>query len=262
MRETVLVGGRSSAPHFLMGGGRPFYTPAIPKRPVLHSKQAALGRRFSLGAGNANFDTLTIVSALGGAVAVLSAKALPEPGNVIAKVVGYAGMAFAVYHAFFENPAEATSDKNAPGAPVPGAAITISPTTAFAKVSGSFLSPTPGEKVGPGFLRTTYPVRIILSNGSTEQVSFYYQIMSAEDPVYVWPVDKSYNARVTGQVAQSYITLKPKEQRTIDLRVDVVTTGTLVTNHINIELTLQKRQSAESPWQDLSTVAFEYARSN
>jgi hypothetical protein len=263
MRETITVRGPSSISNLRMGNSKPFYTPHIPKRPSGSFQGQELGRGPSLGSGNVNLDSVTIFSALGGAVAVLGSKSLPDPGNIIAKVLGYCAMGFAVYRAFFEGSADASSDKNAPGGPVPGAAIAISPTTAFEKVSGSFLSPTPGQKIGPGFLRTTYPVRIMLSNKSSEPVSFYYQIISSEDPEYMSLVDSSYNARVEGQVAQSYITLRAKEQRTIDLRVDVATSGTLVTNKISIQLSLQKKQAADSPWQSMgpgSTVAFEYSR--
>lgn len=265
MAEILYTRGPSSPSYMRMGNARPFYSPAIPKRPIgsYESPSEMSGRR-RLGAGSVNIDSVTMIAALGGGIAVLASKALPEPGPVIAKVLGYGAMGFAVYRAFFEGGgAEAAVDKNAPGTPVQGAAISISETNAFSKVSGAFMSPVAGQKVGTGWLSFHYPVRIVLSNNSSSLVSFYYQIISVEDPKYVWLVDEKYNAQVKGQVAQSYITLRPKEQRTIDLNLEPVTTGLLATNKVDIQLMLQKRQSAESPWQDMGApVSFEYSRNN
>lgn len=252
--QTLYV--RSAASPFVSRslGARSIYAPAIPKRP----NRSFLSQKLSgPSLGAVNIDTTTVIAALGGGIAVLASKALPEPGPMIAKVVGFAALGFAVYRAFFEDSGVA-DDAGAGG--VPGKSTPISAAAPFSMVSGTILSPSAGERIGPGAFRTAYPARVLFSNKADSEVPFLYQIVALEKPSYLYGADKSYWTPNQGVVAQGNLTLKPREQRPVDLKLDTVTSWPATADYIEITLTLQKRQSAESQWQTLSTVTFTYQR--
>lgn len=260
MAQILYTRAPSSPSYIGMSGRRPFYSPVIPKRPIgaFGGSPELEGRRASLGAGGVNIDSVTVIAALGGGIAVLASKSFPEPGPIIAKVLGYGAMGFAVYRAFFEGEAaQAAVDQNSPGSPVVRPPAAIASPTAFEKVSGTFISPIDGQTVERGFFGSSYPVRIMLSNGDpTKKVDVIYQVLAKETPSYLWGLSIGEGAPNIGQPAQGQVTLQPMDSHPIDLSMKTATSFPGLADKVKVELTLQKKRSAETPWETLSTVTF------
>jgi hypothetical protein len=237
-----------------MSGSKPFYAPAIPKRSWLSFQSSdELGRGPSLGSGP-NFDTVTVIAAVAGVGAALGAKWTDSPAKEILTVIGVASVGFAVFRAFFDVDAQASSTKKVT---VTDKSMPIAATPAYGKVAGSFTSPSPGSTVQDqrGFFSTqaTYPATILLSNGSSESVPFYYRIVATEKPSYFQGYD-TQNPPNNGEVTQALITLGPGEPRSINLVLPVLSSA--FSDQAQVTLTLQKKQAALADWETLSTVTF------
>lgn len=254
MSELRYTRAASSPASFRMAGSKPFYAPAIPKRPRMSfTSHDELGRGPSLGSGP-NFDTVTVIAAVAGAGAAIGARWTDQPTKAFLTVAGVVSIGFAAFRAFFDTDAQAASTKKAT---VTDKSMPIAATPAYGKVAGSFTSPAPGSTVKDQRAlfssEATYPVSIALSNGSSESVPFYYRIVALEKPSYAYGFDTN-NAPNTGEVAQALITLGPGENRPINLVLPVL--SSIFSDQAEVTLTLQKKQGAAADWETLSTLKF------
>jgi hypothetical protein len=239
-------------PHMLGRGSS--YRRHIPKRSKSPQMPMSIGRP-SLGAAP-DLDMTTIIAGLGGAAAVLGARFTGQPTKALLNVIGIASLGFAFYRAFVDAGAPASKAADV----VTSKSMPVAAAPAYERVAGVFASPTQGSTVewerGIFGVGGTYPATILLSNLSPESVPVYYRVVAVEKPSYVWGADKNYWTPNQGEVAQGQVTLGPNVQQAVNLTLPLLTKSTIVSDFVEVTLSLQKRQSPTAEWQTLSSVTF------
>jgi len=223
----------------VVGLARPMVWSPAPRAirvPAWAPARPQLGQRPQLGAGWLDELASSIgIAAVGGVVAY-AAGVLPEGApRIVVRSVGFLAIGYAVLKLFLGETAAAAAEER------PAA---IPKKEAFDAIIGQFIQPRTYEAVNFGGLSaTSYTAKLLVTNPSLDAVTFRVRLWAEETPISSPPLfGMQVWAANSGTVAETSVTLQPKEQKTIPFDLSTVTSGFKVAllASLQIKLTAQK----------------------
>jgi hypothetical protein len=183
----------------------------------------------------------------GGAVMFVVRGQVPEGWPQTLATVAGVGLAIGGVVNLFTKKVEAqaqtpaSAPPSAPGGPgqVTSEVVQVPRGSSFEAISGRITSPVDFTTVDLWPWQKSYPVRLQLTNGSVEPVSFTLELTASEDPQ---PFGSSQESAAVVQVG-----LAPGETRNVDINMPI-TSWEAAVDYVDIVLVAKKRRSAgESP---------------